>query len=203
MNIITNIEIQKNSKNRFNVYIDDKFYCVLDDFTILSNRLEVGQQVDTPQLQNFQHQGQSNLAFNKAIAYVSRQLRCKAQLKNYLKQHGFVDEIVEYTVDKIQEYGYINDGNFAKEYIIAKRKKYGMNKIFYELNQLGIDDSVLSDFKNEHYNQDEEVLALAQKYIKIQKSFDKQKLIRHLMSKGFSYSVIDKAIIKLLQDERD
>lgn len=138
-------------------------------------------------------------AKNKALAYLARRRLSKKELCDKLKKAGAEDEICSEIANWAEEYGFINDFEYAKSYIAdaSSIKKYGMKKIRFELLRRGIDDFIIEDVLYELGERDESenICEIIEK--KLDDPNDRKKVdkvIRFLVSRGYKFSDIKKCM---------
>lgn len=196
MGRITDITKQKN-KSRVNVFVDGSFACGLNELTLLKYALKIGDEIDSEQLEKIQIKSEEQSATDGAMKYATTYVRSENQMRAYLLQKGYVDALVEKIMDKLKYYGYINDEKLALSYAGANKDKKSVNKIKYDLIKMEIDKQII-DLALEEIDSEDQHSACekcAQKYVRAHKNAQKQKVMAHLYSKGFSmsdiYSVVD------------
>ncbi len=196
---ITKIEPQKNKYDRVNIFVDDEYFCAMQNFICVKNGLKVGAQVEKEKLVSLVYESDKEKALNKTANYLSRGVKTEKQVIDYLAKNGFDNLISEYVLGKLKEYNYINDENYVQQYINTYSKKYGKKKMEFELRNKGISNAIitasLSDFKAD----DEVIYELAVKYLKNKEIDYKnlQKLSQYLAAKGFTWEEIQKTTNKL------
>ncbi len=203
---ITKIEIQKKNKQRVNIYLDNEFYCGLSLETIMKNHLKEGQEVTEERIKYLLTQTEKENALSKAVNYISKSQKSKKQVQDYLFKKGYDEETINYALVKLEEYHFVDDELFAKNYIKYKNKSNGSKKIKLELKQKGLEDSLVKNAIEEYANDKNSIEEVAQKYLK-NKERDiktKQKAYRHLLSRGYNYEDINTTLNKLfLESEED
>ena len=201
MGIITKIEQQKN-KNRVNIFIDGSFFCGLFTETAVLFGLKVGKVIDENKINEAIRESEQKRAFEKSLDYLSDRLHSKRELTNKLLKKGFDKNSIDGAINKLEEYGYINDSTFAKSYI-SQNSKYSKAQLKAKLISKGIDRGIIDYNLSEFFNEDSEFELCKQqavKYLKSKKSGEKnlkQKLTASLARKGFSFDNIKKTIKEL------
>lgn len=139
--------------------------------------------------------------YEKLSTFCAYQERCVADVKKklgLLKQEK--DTYAEY-IARLQEDNFLNEERFVKSYVNAHiKKKWGKVKIKSGLGRKGISGDLvkqyLDDVEEEGYH--ERLLKLITDKAPRIKAKDKHdgktKLMRHLLSKGYSSTDISKAI---------
>ncbi len=193
---ITKIEAQAKNKGRVNVYLDGEFAlgCSLD--IVLNYGLKEGLEITSEKLDELVFENEKSLALSKAVTLLGKNLKTKHQMKKYLVDKGYSEQIVNYVLEKLCEYNYINDENYAKLYVRSIKNKYGKIKIRNELKLKGVSDKnidlALADFESE----EEVIFNLANKWLKDKPaSYENlSKLYRFLLSKGFDYEEVSRVV---------
>ena len=202
---ITKIEVQKKNKNRANLYIDDIINCGLSLDTILKNHLKVGQEISSAELDFLKTQSEDIVALNKAVNYLSKTQKTQKEMQNYLIKKGFEEETATKTIKKLEEYHFVDDEDYSKNYIKFKNKNNGSRKIEFELKLKGVDEEISKKAIEEFANDREAVVNVLEKYLKNKEkdAKTKQKAYRYLMSKGFMSEDINFALNKFFSGEED
>jgi regulatory protein len=135
---------------------------------------------------------------SKAQAYCSYQERCINDIYNKLHEWKVKEEVAEKIINHLVEEDYINEERYARNFAGSKFriKKWGKNKIIYELKRKRIPDLIIQIGLEEI--EDEEYLH-AIKELLSKKSFSlkeidpmkrKLKLARYAISKGYRSSLV-------------
>lgn len=201
MNEITAITAQAKDKTRCNVYIDNRFCCGMRMDTVVKNRLKVGTVITQEQLANLQLESEKDTAFDKALTHLSATRKTEKQIRDFLAQKGYLPAVVDYAVEKLRGYDFINDEEYARAYVESAAKRKGGRLIRMELRGKGLSDEEI-DGGMEGLDEKTQIgtaTEIAQKYMR-GKVFDKvtlQKAYRYLLGKGFSYDVAKEALSAL------
>ncbi len=203
--IITKIEIQKKNKNRVNLYIDGEFYCGLSVETVMKNHLKEGQSVNENSINYLVTQTEKENALAKAANYISKAQKTKKEITKYLIQKGYDDEVIYFVIEKFEEYNYIDDSLYAKNYIKFKNKNNGSRKIEMELKQKGVNEELLKQSLIDFADDRKSVLPVALKYMKNKEKDlkNKQRAYRFLASKGYNFEDIIYALNQIFKDEEE
>ncbi|MDE7163910.1 MAG: RecX family transcriptional regulator [Clostridiales bacterium] len=192
---ITDIQKQKRNKTRVSIFIDGEFVCGLDEVAVASSRLKIGDEITADELKRVVEKSELNSAFERAVGYLSASPRAKKEIMRYLADKGYDKNIIEQTVAKLDAYHYIDDYLYAQSYIKSKSKKYGAFRISAELRQKGIAQEIIDELQGDA--PEDNIIEIANKYLKSHKSADKQKLKRFLAGRGFSWDSINGAVSQL------
>ncbi len=200
-NCITDIQQQKNSSDRYSVFIDGNFAFGICDFDLYTLKLRIGDILTDEKIAEIEELVDTEKCKNYAVALVSRRMYSKKEITDKMISKGFSLTAVSGVISVLEEYGYINDDFFTSMYIETYMKKYGLHKIRYELKNKGIDENIidkhLTSFQNDEY-----LLKLIQQKLR-GKTLDKEltaKLIRSFAAKGFEYEKIKLCLRKFTED---
>lgn len=204
---ITKLEIQQRNKERVNIYIDDNFFLGVNAEIIYDLNLKKGDEVDEEKLKSLIDKEGLSKAKNKAMSILNRTAISEKKLREKLSDYS--DEIVDEVINKLKEYGFINDKDLARRIANdnSNISRFGKNKIRQNLYRKGIskddiDEAVEEIDSNEQY---ENALYLARKRYKNLKGEDNrkvyQKLTQHLAYKGFSYDIIKSVIQEVMNED--
>ncbi len=90
MAVITKIEVQKRSKERFNVYIDkgqgEEYGFSVNEVILIKHGLQKGLEIDEIALGNILYNEEVQKAYLQAISYLSYQMRTKLEIEDFLRK---------------------------------------------------------------------------------------------------------------------
>ena len=198
MNEITAITPQIKDKRRCNVYIDGRFCCGLTLEAAVKYRLKAGQIVSPERLEEIQLESEKNTALDKALVHISASKKTEKQVRDFLKGKGYLPAVCDYVLEKMRGYGFIDDKDYARDYVGFAASKKGGRLIKTELRAKGlleedIDEALTSIDQGE---QESAAGRILEKYMR-GKTPDREtlaKAYRHLMSKGFDYETARAAL---------
>ena len=201
---ITESSVQNRDKSRANIYLDGTFYCGIRLETVYNFHLKVGMDVSPEEIEEIQFDSEKSQAFDKALGYVSKSMKTKRQVKDYLISKGYLPAIVDYCTSKLIEYKFVDDDEYCKSYVRSYKKNKGAKLLEQELRSKGIDFNLIDQaLDGEYTGGNENAQRIAEKYLK-NKEINKenlQKAYRYLLSKGFSYEEINLALKGFKREE--
>ncbi len=206
MNEITQITPQAKDKSRCNIYLDGRFCCGLTLETVVKNRLKVGKIVSETELEQMQLESEKNTAFDKALGHLSATRKTEKQMRDYLTKKGYLPSVVDYVLEKLRGYDFLNDGEYAEAYVEYAAKRKGSRMIRMELRGKGVADEQIAAALSavDEGTETEAAKQILEKYMR-GKAADKeglQKAYRYLLGKGFSYDAA-KAALSVFGDCED
>ena len=207
MNEITAITPQVKDKRRCNIFVDGRFCCGLTLETTVKNRLKVGQIITPERLAEIQLDSEKNTAFDKALTHISATQKTEKQVRDFLQGKGYLPAVVDYAVEKLRSYNFLNDGQYAESYVESISKRKGSKLIRMELRSKGVSeteiDAALDALPVEQ--EIETAKGILEKYMR-GKVCDKttlQKACRYLLGKGYDYEVVKSALTEFGDCEDD
>ena len=207
MNEITQITPQIKDKRRCNIYVDGRFCCGLTLETAVKNRLKAGMIITPERLAEIQLESEKDVAFDKALTHLSATRKTEKEIRDFLSKKGYLPAVIEYVMEKLRGYDFVNDTDYAKAYVDFSANKKGGRLIRMELRQKGLTDedidSALQDVSTE--TQEDAAVKILQKYLRSKEITKEtlQKAFRYLMGKGFDCDVAKTALQKFGETDDD
>ena len=142
-------------------------------------------------------------AFDAAVNLISYRDRTSAELVKRLKEKEYSAPEIEYAMEKLTYYGYVDDRRYADSYIRYRSSSKGNRRIAMELASKGVDRAIVSELLAE-YDRDEstDVLSILEsRYSNADFSDDKtrRRVYGYFVRRGFTTASIQKAFRKLIE----
>ncbi len=206
MPIITKIESQKN-KSRVNVFVDDSFFCGLNKETAIIFGLKENREIDEDKLKKAIFESEIKSAFEKSLDYLGRRMYSKKELNDKLIQKGYSKEVIEETIKKLEEYRYVDDKLFAKQFV-QSNKNLSKRVLQGKLILKGISSDIIPEIIGDRTPESEFELCLTQanKYLKSKEVNDLSSLNKmqaSLARKGYDFDTIKKVCKQLIKFDSD
>lgn len=179
------------------LFIDGEYVMNLDAQTLIENRFDVGREIDDDELGEIIEKSNERRAKDKALWLISYRSHSKKELFDKLRR-DFDEYSAQKAVDRMQELGLINDGEFAKAYArkLVYGKKMSLRAAELELRRKGIDnitaEQVLSDL--EYDAQTQIIEFISKKYRNIEDEKVRRRAVAALQRKGYGWDDIKQAI---------
>ncbi|RHW34766.1 recombination regulator RecX [Lysinibacillus yapensis] len=213
MQVISKIGRQKNNPERYNIYLNDTYAFAVDESTLIKFGLTKGKVLEQFDIDEITYEDEIAKAFNRALNFLSFQMRSEYEVKKKLLDAGFGEAVVLEAIKKLEKLGFLNDETYSKALLETKKKtaKKGPRAIKQDLIKKGIDKEtqakVLDSFS---FNEQLAIaMELAQKAVRANQNKTpmqtKQKIQDVLLRKGYSFSVITQILdeIKLEREDDD
>lgn len=194
---ITKLEVQKNDKNRVNLYVDDEFYSGIPAELVYLEHLKTGLEIDEKDLKKIIFENEKSKAMSRVTKYIGSSLKTQKQIRDYLRKKEYSDDTIEFVMSKLAEYNYIDDKKYAQAYVLTYGKKYGKLKLKSQLKVKGVSEEIIECVLED--NKVDSIESVASKYLKNKvMSYEvSQKLFRFLYSRGYEFDEINSYINKL------
>ena len=194
---ITKLEVQKNDKNRVNLYVDDEFYSGIPAELVYLEHLKTGLEIDEKDLKKIIFENEKSKAMSRVTKYIGSSLKTQKQIRDYLRKKEYSDDTIEFVMSKLVEYNYIDDQKYAQAYVLTYGKKYGKLKLKSQLKVKGVSEEIIECVLED--NKVDSIESVASKYLKNKvMSYEVcQKLFRFLYSRGYEFDEINSYINKL------
>jgi regulatory protein len=202
MSEITRLEQQKHNGERVNVYIDGVFYCGVQLEVAMKYRLKEGMQITKERLDEIQLDNEKGQAMDKALTHLSATLKTEKQMNDFLLGKGYTQAVVDYVMERLLRYGYVDDVAYCKAYVNSTSGK-GKRALEQNLIKRGAKKSAIDEVLATVEEDDEEVAGVLQKYLR-GKEISKETLykgMKYLLSKGYAYETAKAAVDRYQQDD--
>lgn len=146
------------------------------------------------------HPDDPQYAFNRAVRYLSLRPRSVYEIKEYLLKKDFEPKATEVAIARLIDLKYLNDEEFGKTYMRSRQLYRGKSKYYvsYELKQKGLSDDVIQEVSSGAQEDIDTAKAFIERkkrvYARMDKQEFKEKMMRLLQSRGFSYTTIKEAL---------
>lgn len=209
---ITKLVTQERNTERVNMFLDNKFACGLSLNTVAKFNLFVGKELDDEEFNKILHDDLTERIFNRAVTYISRAIKSEKQIRVYLtnllyKKKGvwfdslskeLGNEIVDFVIEKLKSYSYIDDKEFAEQFVLSrvKNKPRGKYIIVSELISKGINKDLAEQTVDELIKDEYDILkrVFQKKYGESKLLKEDRKKIDFLLRKGFDWDLIERLI---------
>ncbi len=192
MPVVTGV---KERRGRTRVFVDGEFWSELDSCVVAEHGLREGTTISHEELAEARVAGEMPLAMNLALHSLGYRARSARELRERLSRAGYAGETVSGILARLEELGYLNDEEFARNAARDKvRKRYGPRRIYEELRRAGLDEEFAQGVVEEEFagrSELEEARAAVQRRYNAGERSDAQARRVHgfLMRRGYSAGV--------------
>jgi regulatory protein len=191
---ISKIEPQKRNSRRYSIYCDGEYKFGLTKDIVLKYDLKEGDDISDDEIEQIFLEEEKLKIKQRAYRLLNFRARSTRELRNRLLTLGFEPALVDTVIEDLREDNTLDDERFVKAFINDYTTVHtkGNVFIFRELKKKGIpEDTIMTMLKS----RDE--TALIKDFINRKLSHlnrhepkERQKIIRRLMSRGFTPEII-------------
>lgn len=208
MKKITKIEYQKNNKDRVSIYLDDNYAFGIDLNIMIKYSLAKNIELEDEFIDEILIAEEKIKTYNYALSILSITAKSEKQLRDKMLEKGYDNNFINNAIIKLKQQKYLDDERYSEMLINNKINisKHGKRKIKEALYEKGIDRETI-DKKISQISEEDELeraFILGAKKLNTLKEEDTRKkslkLSNYLITKGFDFSVVKKAVSKLLNN---
>lgn len=206
---VSKIEYQKKDPNRVNLYIDEQFFCGISLDTLASENLYEGLDIEQEVIDRILERDLKSRFLMRVTDYLSRSPKTEFQVLKYLKELKYKkrgswfkegvdidwEKLFNEIVNKLKEYKYIDDREFAKSFVSSRlrNKPRGKSVLVSELISKGVSKDIAQEVCNENITDELDLIrkTFEKKYRNQTFDISNQKMIAYLFRKGFSWDLIE------------
>ena len=197
---MTVTKIEPVTKTRYKVYVDGQFAFVLYKGELSRYHIAEDSELEEEIYQNLRKEIVLKRAKLRAMHLLNDMGRTKSQLRTKLLRNDYPSDIVEEAIAYVKSFGYINDAEYARNFIENRKEKKSKKEIYAALCQKGLPKDLIETALEERYADDDSIAAI--EAIVRKKKFDPkstdyremQKMMGYLVRKGFRYDDIRQVI---------
>lgn len=202
---ITAIKAQKRNRQRVNIYLDGEFAFGLSRF--VAAWLTPGRKLTETEIEKLLDEDTYEVAFQKALQFIQHRPRSIEETRRRLSEKGFKDEVIDMTLEKLQEKNWLDDFDFARQWIENRNafRPRSNRLLSYELKLKGVADETI-DRALDQFSGDQDELAYQAGIKKARKcrhesEFDFLKKVGgYLGRRGFHYGIVKPTVERLWKE---
>jgi len=142
---VTRLETQKNNPDRLNVYLDGEFAFGIS--RALAPWLEEGKQLSQQQIQSLQSEDQIDLAYHRALNFLSHRIRSEHEIRQKLLRAEVSEDIIQAVLEKLRDSSLVDDRDFARQWVENRNRFHprGKRALNSELIRKGIPHQIIQE----------------------------------------------------------
>ena len=129
--------------------------------------------------------------YERAVAYILNMPKTEKQVRQWYARKTMDQTLIDADINRLIEYNFINDADYAQMYVEAKKDKMGVGMIRNKLRINGVASEIIESAVAVIDNQYDFALRCVQKYMRTKDKTpeNKSKLFRWLLGKGVAYDL--------------
>lgn len=195
-------QITELSKSRSKIYIDQEFAFVLYKGELRLYHVAEGKELSENVYEEIMHTILPKRAKLRAMNLLQKRSYTEKQLADKLKEGWYPQSIIEEAVDYVKSFHYVDDLQYAQDYINCYEGRKSLKKMEQELKQKGIGKEVLVEaFRNwEDNGGEQDEISMIQTLLEKKNYRDdcdmkeKHRIYAYLLRKGFSSEQVQSAM---------
>lgn len=198
------LTVKSGRGDKMHLHIDGEYFISVDSGYLAELGVYNGMDVSCDDIEKLRADIGVRRAYNKAVDLLSRRDHSKKELIEKLRQKGHGEFACD-AVDKLSEYGYIDDRRFAFVFAeeLIRLKSYGKKRIEQELYRKGVNRDIICEVLSECEFPAEKLAELIERkysrYLNDEKGVNKT--VNALLRLGYSYAEIRDAIKEITNRE--
>lgn len=202
--LMTVTGIKEITKSRMKIDIDGAFAFVLYKGELRIYGIKENQELSEENYQKILIEVLPKRAKLRAMNLLKSRAYTAFQLREKLEAGGYPKKIIEEAIDYVASFGYVNDSQYAMDFIEYNKEKKSKNRIFMDLYKKGISKELIEEAWKDAVGVDRQELEKEQiiHWIK-KKNFpletaslrEKQKMMAFLYRKGFTNELIRSVLL--------
>ena len=198
-------EVISVNKQKCKVFLEEGFAFVLYKSEAAHYELEPGAWISEEAYCQLEENLLLTRAKNKALDFLGFQGRTRQQMRKKLEMEGYPDRIVNRVMGFLEEYRFVDDLAYARNYISLNGEKKSRRQLTQELCLKGVSGEEISRaFEEGTVDDASSARLLLEKRLKGRRVLSYEERCRHgayLARKGYSYEVIDRVMRQVLSEE--
>jgi regulatory protein len=194
---ITAIKQQVKQQGRYSIFVEGKYSFSLSDMALLDSKIVNGQELTEEEVRGYKKLSLDDKLYNRTLQYVAIRPRSTWEVEFYLKRKDADPLLSSQIVNKLSNFGHIDDLSFARSWVSNRRllKATSLHRLRQELRQKHVPDGVIQQVLQEDETDERTILReLVAKKRKQTKYQDDLKLMQFLARQGFNYDDIKSAL---------
>jgi regulatory protein len=190
---ITAIKQQEKRKDRYSIFVDEKYAFSLSESALLESKLASGQEIDKAQLKAYKQLSTDDKAYGNALRYVTMRPRSEWEMRDYLKRKQAEEPVIDKIMGRLYDLRLLNDEAFARTWVENRRllKPTSRRKLAMELKAKRISEQIVDKVLAEDKEETDERDVLRELAARKRKRYpDTVKLMQYLARQGYSYDDI-------------
>lgn len=178
-------------KGKYEVIFSNGDTILVNEDMVVSHRLVKGKEIDFETYDQIRDDIIFYEAYTKAYSYALAYQKSSKQIYEYLLKKEYSKDISRRVVDELNKNKITDDDSIKNQYVSKLvREGHGRLAISYKLKEKGFS----SDFEVDEDEYQEALDKLISSKIKTLKDKKKERLMRYLSSRGYSFEEINRAL---------
>ena len=180
-------------RGRAKVYVDGELWAEIDATVAAERGLYEGAALSDSELEEARVAGERALAMGRALNLLGYRARSEGEIRIRLRRREFGEATIQAVVERLQELGYVDDEEFARNVARQRARKYGPRRVTADLRKSGVDSETaqkaVDDEFAEHSELDDALSAASRRYNTGGSDVEARRVYGFLTRRGYSADV--------------
>ncbi len=208
---VTDVQTQRRSELRRSIFINGEFALGVSEEIYVKYALFKGRVVTAEMMEEVRREDELFRCKQSAIRYLGSRMRSTQEVQRKLAEKGFPPEPVAATLKFLEEYGMIDDQQFARSFINDQllRRPVGRRRLNAELRRKGLTKDEITESISSSVGDDDELanaFSAARKKAATIRHDDPRKWDRtmaaFLAGRGFGWDAVEKVLNHYRQERK-
>ena len=185
-------------KRKSKVFLEEGFAFVLYRSEVERFGIEAGEVLEEEVYRRILDEVLLGRAKERALHLLKSSGKTESEMRKKLQDAGYPAEAVDYAMNFLKEYRFIDDHAYAESYVRSYGSRKSRRQLVYEMQQKGVPQEAVEEAFSEYQVDDaENARQLLRKRMKGKTGIsyeEKGRLSAYLGRKGFSYDVISRVM---------
>lgn len=196
-------QLQPLDNKRVKIYVDGDYAFLLYKGEARNFHIQEGQEISEAVYNEIITELLPKRAIKRAMNLLQKKDYTEYKLRQKLSEGGYTEGCIDAALNYVKSYNYVDDERYARDYITYYMELRSKNRIIQDLANKGISKEIYAPILEEMYeNSDDDIefrqaveLLRKKRYDPENSDFnEKRRLMAFLARKGFTTSVIKKAL---------
>lgn len=204
---VTRLVRQQRNAERVSVFIDDAFAFGVHEDLVIEFGLHKGLALDVATQQRMVEADSGRAAMQVALDYLGYRARTEREVRQKLARRDFGEAVIERTLARLRETGYLDDAAYARSYVEARfrNRGYGPQRLRTDLLRRGVAPALIDAALEAEVEEDAVLEAArghaARRWPRLAGEPDprkrRRKLSDFLLRRGFRYDTVRRVVEEL------
>lgn len=146
-------------RGRARVFVDGEFWAELDGGVVAERGIREGIELSEEELNETRVAGERPLAMGRAFNLLGYRARSAYEIRDRLSRAGYSTDTSEVVLARLEELGYLDDEEYARNLAREKSRKYGPRRVYMDLRKNGVDEDIIQSVLSEEFSESSELEA--------------------------------------------
>ena len=143
-------------RGKARVFVDGEFWAEVDGGVAAERGLREGVELSTEELDETRVAGERPLAMTRALNLLGYRARSALEIETRLTRAGYSRRTAEVVLSRLEELGYLDDEEYARNLAREKSRKYGPRRVYIDLRKNGVDEDIIQMALGEEFSESSE-----------------------------------------------